>query len=1022
MMNSLKTTAVLCLFFLTFCLTAETNLLKNGDFSKGMDSWQGGQMSFKTAGNKLITEVPPGSLPYSRTLAQRIPLLAGGKNYRLSFRLDCKEKGVFRAVYQIAGAPYTILGLVKNWELKPGTHFLEVIFTALPLHAGESVQLTFNYSRMSGEVSLSSVHLEELSLPRIPFAIGPKWKVFCGVKAPERFDQVPERMDGVTAQSVVMRKNGTDLRALNPKAYRPGNSVAVLYNSFHSPKEGMMRVGFSADWNYDIYFNGQHIVNAAGTKPFSPDNNVCDLAVRKGENLLVAVVRAGTGGWGFFCGAARDPIVFQEGKIWKRYQLTSPEVKAGSALDLSSQVDAPAGKSGRLIVSKKGELVFENEQNRPVRLLGFNGIKDIFEAKTNVEFQKLARRFAQAARRQGYRLFRVHSLLDYWLSTGSKEDMAINPVYLDRWDYLISELKKEGIYIHLVVFSFHLYTKAEAWTFNDRTLHKMMMYLDGKWEMDRFRYAVNTLFNHVNPYTGIAWKDDPVIAWVEYYNEQSLGLGDRLFSLIQKNATARGHLLKYWRDWLEKKYGKPMPNAKLPVTGRDKKADNDFALFWIERAAESARQCEKIIRATGYRGLVSNYTYSQSLGHSAARWETSQVTDVHAYFNHPSNWSNPGSLVQANSSIEAVTGYWRDSNSAKLAGRPFACGEFNHCFWNPYRYEVGLVFGGYSALQGYSALEIHERAVLLNSVRSDKLDCFTVGSSPVLRAAQYLTACLFQRGDVQSSPHRVSLIVPEDFLTRNANADKAVTSSQANLGLLAGYGLVFPGRKSMEGTVVRPESDLSLPVAGGAEIFSHDWFSAVKDSKNGTFSLVKTVAVMKQKGILSPSNISAPDQGIFQSDTEELVLNAPEKKMTVVTPRTEAVCMTAGKRESLKLLEVESSSADGCIALCSADRKPLAESRRIVLLYMTEEANSSMVLAANRATLIELGTTPILARVGILELNIRRTGHWKLYALGIDGSRREEIPVINTADGLKIHLDTGTLQYGPTPFFELVAE
>ena len=179
---------------------------------------------------------------------------------------------------------------------------------------------------------------------------------------------------------------------------------------------------------------------------------------------------------------------------------------------------------------------------------------------------------------------------------------------------------------------------------------------------------------------------------------------------------------------------------------------------------------------------------------------------------------------------------------------------------------------------------------------------------------------------------------------------------------------------------------------------------------------------MKEKGILSPRNISSPKQGIFQSDTEELLLKSREKKMTVITPRTEAICMTAGERESLKFFQVEKNSANSCIAACSIDNKPLATSRRIVLLYMTEEANSNMSLAANRATLLSLGSAPLLARTGVLELNVRRQGSWKLYALGMNGSRREEIPVRNSASGLKLRLDTASLQYGPTPFFELVAD
>lgn len=1022
MMNPLyKTFLIFSLAIGASAPAADVNLLRNSNFATGMAQWKQSSLPCQIRGGKLIAKIPEDRSPYSSLLFQQVSL-PGGKTYRLSFQIECKGKGSFRAVYQDSRKPYTNRGLAMNWTLGPGSHSLETLFTSSQ-RDGNPAQLTFNFSRLPGEVSLSHIRLEEVSLARIPFSLSPQWRVFWNCQLPTQWHEIPQSLDNQSGTVVPMQKGWIDLRQWKQGGFQPERSTAILYNQFDSTTSGLMRVGFCADWYFDIYFNGKRILTRTGIKPFSPDNCFEDLIVKQGSNLLVAVVRAGSSGWGFGCGIPRSPIIFQENSTWKKYQLTSPEIESGSALDLSGQVDRPAGKSGRLTISDKGELVFEKEHAKPVRLLGFNGMKNIFETKDDEAFKKRVQRFAQAARRQGYRLFRVHALLDRWLCQGATQDMAINPAYLDRWDYLISELKKEGIYIHLVIFSFHLYTKENSSAFEDRTQHKLMMYLNGKWEMDRFRYAVNTLFQHVNPYTGIAWKDDPAIAWVEYYNEQSLGLGGRMFSVLQKNPVIREHLLRCWHGWLEKKYGKSMQKAEIP-TSAGEKLSNDFALFWMDQAKESALRCEKIIRGTGYQGLVSNYSYSKNLGHAAVRWETIPLVDVHAYFKHPSNWTQKGSVVESDSSIEEETGYWKDSNSVKLAGRPFISGEFNHCFWNPYRYESGMVFGGYSALQGYGALEIHEQPVILDDISKEAASCFYVGNSPLLRAAQFLTACLFQRGDVQTSPHQVALIVPQKFLRNHSQADKAVSPVQANIGLLAGFGLVFPGEPAAAGTIAQPVADLAFPISGSTEILSHDWFSEVVKPQNNhnAFSLDEAVAIMKEKGILSPRNISSPKQGIFQSDTEELLLKSREKKMTVITPRTEAICMTAGERESLKFFQVEKNSANSCIAACSIDNKPLATSRRIVLLYMTEEANSNMSLAANRATLLSLGSAPLLARTGVLELNVRRQGSWKLYALGMNGSRREEIPVRNSASGLKLRLDTASLQYGPTPFFELVAD
>ena len=90
-------------------------------------------------------------------------------------------------VYQQSGKPYHSCGLVKNWELSPGSHSLETVFKALPSN-GTPTQLVFNYSRMSGEVVLSSVRLEEVSLSRLPFAINPEWHVFWdGGNSPDLF-------------------------------------------------------------------------------------------------------------------------------------------------------------------------------------------------------------------------------------------------------------------------------------------------------------------------------------------------------------------------------------------------------------------------------------------------------------------------------------------------------------------------------------------------------------------------------------------------------------------------------------------------------------------------------------------------------------------------------------------------------------------------------------------------------------------------------------------------------------------
>jgi hypothetical protein len=45
-----------------------------------------------------------------------------------------------------------------------------------------------------------------------------------------------------------------------------------------------------------------------------------------------------------------------------------------------------------------------------------------------------------------------------------------------------------------------------------------------------------------------------------------------------------------------------------------------------------------------------------------------------------------------------------------------------------------------------------------------------------------------------------------------------------------------------------------------------------------------------------------------------------------------------------------------------------------------------------------------------------------LYALALNGERREQLPLTWQDGRLQIHLDTGNLKHGPTSFFELTID
>jgi hypothetical protein len=126
----------------------------------------------------------------------------------------------------------------------------------------------------------------------------------------------------------------------------------------------------------------------------------------------------------------------------------------------------------------------------------------------------------------------------------------------------------------------------------------------------------------------------------------------------------------------------------------------------------------------------------------------------------------------------------------------------------------------------------------------------------------------------------------------------------------------------------------------------------------------------------------------------------------------------------LRQLTVEATSVPAAVAAIAADDRPLAESRRILLVYATDALNSGMTFTSPaRETLVTLGKTPVLLRAGRLEATLR-TPHaaaLKLWALGLDGRRAQALPIAAEGQSLTIRIDTSRIE-AITPFFELAAE
>ena len=732
---------------------------------------------------------------------------------------------------------------------------------------------------------------------------------------------------------------------------------------------------------------------------------------------------------------------FTANNKFKAVDMNDLVVKPGSALDFSYLVEnGPAGKHGRSI-SRNGILAFTDKPDQPVRfLITCNNLSSLTnETKKEVRHKKIRDHIKQV-KIQGYNLIR------YWIDIlpmlGSKKDFEFNPQSLDDMDYFLAEAKANGIYAFIDLASYGLYHK-NPWrtVFRKRNTVKALMTVGDPEVRHWWESGVRKIMTHVNPYTKTAWKDEKSIVFVDFYNEQEMGqlfvLCSNLYKLGKKT---RKILVQKWRIFLKERYGSvnelakawkkpelseksfsemPLPGLPLVQVYRRSTIDNDYWLFMMYLQRENMKWYDSIVKSTGYDGLCSSMNIIGNYKDGAVRSEFAELVIGNQYFAHPSSFSSNGSRCRQESSITTYATLLRTLCIARLWDRPMIVTEWNHAFWNPFQHEAGLLNPAYFSLQNFYGAQAHSRSVVSKNLKKP-MSSFSIGFSPIGRTNEVLTSCLFMRKDVKVSPHRVKLLIDRKYLDTDCNAARSVHSDQSKIALVCGFGLDYQGWPKASGAIINPKADMAMTPVEGATAAATGWTSYTVEKKSEKARISAIFRTMREKGILDKNNISDPTKGIFQSDTGEITLHCKERRLEVKTPRTEGATINPGKQVKLGTLAILACDEPATVALCSVDGKDLVDSRRMLLIFSTFAVNTDMELSDNMLVLRKLGKYPVLMKTASLKLQLKKVqGTYKLYALGFDGSRREELPVAKSANGLDISINTAELKNGPTTFFEL---
>lgn len=718
--------------------------------------------------------------------------------------------------------------------------------------------------------------------------------------------------------------------------------------------------------------------------------------------------------------------------VWKPLDGDSLEVVDGSALDLSAFVEkgAPAGKFGKVVIGKNGGFAFENKPDEKVRFKSANFFGLICNFGKGIKTHEQIDKYVRMLKKQGFNAIRWRLVMG-----GNSEFDApykLKPLNRDLYDYFLYALAREGLYSFFYLCSHDTGDPSFKW--NDRFTVKVKMMFGDPATREAWRKLAKMQLEHVNPYTGKAWKDDPSIAGLEYWNEFELGI------VVYNAITQEGRNLvnKKFAEYLAKHYKTPADFLKycdeigkpwvftgafdkfeqVDVSPYPNRSGNPvYARFIIGAMEDMQAFCEKVVRdeigmkvPTHQNNCLKNvyWTYLSSEGGS--------YTAVNTYHAHPSSYSLGAEVSQA-SSITNAGNYWRGSVVKRVAGMPIAVTEYQHCYFNKYIHEAGVLFPAYSAFQGYDSLVAFDSPVAL---KAGRFGFFGIGTNPVFRANDFLTFFLFYRGDVKQSPHRVDIVYDRDFFEKSRYTAYSVNDEQSRISLMTGFALSFPsGRKldEVKAVQIKP-ADLSMTPAGASEVEADLNFANIGKAFGSNFKAGDIIADLKKRGILPQDNISDPANGVFQTDTGEITMDIKKRRLSVITPKSVAAVLNASEGAKLGAFEVKSMSLDSAVALVSLDDKPLDKSDRMVLVVSTDALPSGVGLSCSRKKLTAWGKPSMILQTGKLsaELKVEAGKKFVLYPLKLTGERLAEIPCENADGVLKIELDTSK---HPAVFFEL---
>jgi hypothetical protein len=666
----------------------------------------------------------------------------------------------------------------------------------------------------------------------------------------------------------------------------------------------------------------------------------------------------------------------------------------GSVVNLSRLLEAPAGKGGFIQV-RNGHLAKPDGQR--FRIWGVN-ISDFARGSVHFPPKEDAAFWAATLARLGVNCVRIHSF-DVEAPTGiiapgRHDTREFDSEQLDRLDFFVAELKKQGIYCDLNLNVSRTYKAGDG--VRDYELigtGKALTYFDPRLIELQKEYA-RKLLTHYNPYTKSEYCNEPAVAIVEIVNENSIVAAwdrGRLQGLRTSGPAENWQdippyyereLTGLYNAWLGRKLpasrlaalraeagvrdGEPIPrlHPKAFAAASKQRFETELA-FYMELESDFFANMRAYLKQTlGSKSLLigtSDYTYAFSAYPLVSSTSQLDIIDGHGPWELRPMVSEPLNSVPVRLSRSAV------------AGKPFVVTEHNHRFPGDYTSEGIPLLAAYAAFQDWDGIflytfELKPRSyVPFNASRAD------LSHDPVKIPNLAAGALMFLRPDIQAARETVE---------RSYSSEQVLES------------LRLP---SSEGVYFTTGFSASVALRHGSRI----------GSLNG--SPTRALSYPDASPIVSDTNqlawYFAPHAGPATGETDQKFSSligsssgpALSGMVTVDTPRTQAlVGFLPAYRKSVTNLSADVHNTFATLVLTSLeDSKPISQSSHLLLTAGSRVRNTGN----GPPTVIEPVSGKILVR------NLEKAV--AVYSSPLDGAGRTMGPPIRaekTAEGWVVAL------------------